>query len=131
MSSAASGVVTIPCGPTVEDALRRLTGLLEGKQLTVFAVVDHSGEAAKAGLTMPDTKLVIFGSPAAGTDVMVAAPLVALDLPLKLLLWDDGAGGVFVSYNTPEYLADRYGLAEEHTARLRPIVAIAEAVASP
>jgi uncharacterized protein (DUF302 family) len=103
------------------------------KGLKVFAVVDHSGEAAQAGMPMPDTKLVIFGSPAAGTALMLAAPLVALDLPLKVLVWEDpdGGGRAHVSYNSPEYLAARYGLSDDLTARIAAIETLTDAVVAP
>jgi uncharacterized protein (DUF302 family) len=94
----------------------------------LFTVIDHSGEANRAGLTMPDTKLVLFGSPTAGTPVMVADPLAALDLPLKLLIWEDSAGSVSVSYNSPSYLAERHHLSDEMRARFEPIEAISDAV---
>ena len=75
-------------------------------------MIDHSGEAAKVGMTMPPTKLLIFGSPKAGTPLMLAAPSVAIDLPLKILVWEDGQGKVWISYNSPEYLKERHGLPE-------------------
>ena len=84
--------------------------VLRARGLTILALVDHSGEAARVGLTMRPTKLLIFGSPSAGTPLMVAAPLLALDLPLKALIWQDGAGHVLVSYNATTYLAARYRL---------------------
>ena len=94
----------------------------------IFAVIDHSGEAKRAGLTMPDTKLVIFGSPTAGTPVMVVAPLAALDLPLKLLVWEDSSESVWVSYNSPSFLAKRHRLSDEMRERLEPIEAMSDAV---
>jgi uncharacterized protein (DUF302 family) len=109
----------------------RLVQLIADKGLKLFAVIDHSGEARKAGLEMPDTKLVIFGSPAAGTPVMVAAPLAAIDLPLKVLVWADTAGAVSVSYNSPAYVAMRYHLTDELRSRLEGIEIITDAVASP
>jgi uncharacterized protein (DUF302 family) len=121
-------VVTKPCPRSVAEAVDRLGQLVEEKGLVLFAVIDHSGEASRAGLEMNDTKLVIFGSPMAGTPVMVAAPLAALDLPLKLLVWEDDDGAVWVSYNSPEYLAERHDLNEELRARLRPMDAISDAV---
>ena len=89
----------------VPATLERLQAVVEETGLMVFALVDHSGEAARAGLSMPDTKLLIFGSPAGGTPIMQAAPLAALDLPLKVLVWENPAGGSFVSYVDPAYLA--------------------------
>ena len=80
--------------------------------MTLFALVDHSGEAAKAGIEMRPTKLLIFGNPAGGTPVMLAAPSIAIDLPLKILVWEDGEGAVWLSWNSPEYLRDRHGVPE-------------------
>lgn len=95
------------------------------------ALVDHSGQAAKAGLAMPDTKLLIFGSPAGGTPVMLAAPLAALDLPLKVLVWENPAGGSFVSYLDPAYLGERHHLTDDLTARIAGINAITDAAVAP
>ena len=125
-----SGVVTLACAVGVDQALRRAVGELEARGLEVFAVVDHSGEAAEVGLTMPDTKLMIFGSPRAGTPLMLEHPLLALDLPLKLLIWEADDARVFVSYNDPGYLANRYQLSEPETAVLRGVEVIACVVVS-
>ena len=122
------GIVTKACPYSVPDAVSRLTELLERRGLTLFSVIDHSGEAHKVGLQMPDTKLVVFGSPAAGTPVMLAAPLAALDLPLKLLIWADSEGAVSVSYTSPTYLASRHHLTDALRSRLEPIDAISDAV---
>jgi uncharacterized protein (DUF302 family) len=94
--------------------------------LKVFGVIDHSGEAKAIGLELRDTKVVIFGSPAAGTPVMLAAPTAALDLPLKVLVWDD-EGQTKVSYTAPATLAARYGLSEELASRLAGIDALSDA----
>ena len=118
------GVTTKASPRGVDETVRRLIGLLDDRDLTVFSVVDHSGEAKSVGLQMPDTKLVIFGSPAAGTPVMVASPLAALDLPLKVLVWADGGGATNVSYNAPAYLAARHHLTDELRGRLDAIDAI-------
>ena len=123
----AEGVVTKACSRSVAETVERLQRLIDEKALVLFAVIDHSGEAIRAGLEMPDTKLVIFGSPVAGTPVMVAEPLAALDLPLKLLVWEDGDGAVWVSYNSPAYLAERHHLGEDLRARFEPIDAISDA----
>jgi uncharacterized protein (DUF302 family) len=122
------GVVTKASSRSVAETVERLRRLIDEKGLVLFAVIDHSGAAIGAGLEMPDTKLVIFGSPVAGTPVMVAAPLAALDLPLKLLVWQDGYGAVWVSYNSPAYLAERHQLGDDLRARLEPINAISDAV---
>jgi uncharacterized protein (DUF302 family) len=126
--SASVGIVTKPSPRSVAETVGRLQRLIEEKGLMLFAVIDHSGEANRVGLTMPDTRLVIFGSPAAGTPVMVAAPLAALDLPLKLLVSEDTAGSVSVSYNSPSWLAERHHLSEEMAAHLEQIETISDAV---
>ena len=130
-AAATEGIVTKPSPRSVDATVARLDHILEQKGLMRFALVDHSGEAAKVGLEMPDTKLVIFGSPAAGTPVMVAAPLAAIDLPLKILVWADAAGTVSVSCNSAAYLAGRHHLDDALRARLEPIEAISEALVAP
>src|SRR6266702_3998737 len=107
---AGEGIITKRSPRSVDATLERLRSLLESKDIALFALVDHSGEAERVGQRMLNTKLVIFGSPAAGTPLMVASPLSALDLPLKILLWEDDSGATFVSYNSPAYLASRHGL---------------------
>jgi uncharacterized protein (DUF302 family) len=99
---------------------------LQAKGVTLFALVDHSGEAEKAGMKMPNTKLLIFGSPKAGTPLMIASPSVAIDLPLKILIVEDGDGKVWVSYNDPIYLKDRHNLPEN----LLQNIAVVEALAA-
>ncbi|HUD14345.1 MAG TPA: DUF302 domain-containing protein [Terracidiphilus sp.] len=108
-----AGIVDVPSNHSVEQTVERLKGILNAKGVTVFALVDHSGEAEKAGMKMPDTKLLIFGSPKAGTPVMLAAPSIAIDLPLKVLVWEDSSGNVFVSYNSPAYLQKRHNVPDE------------------
>jgi uncharacterized protein (DUF302 family) len=125
------GIVTKPSPRSVGDTLARLIRLIEDRDLTLFTVIDHSGEAEKAGLEMPDTKLVVFGSPAAGTPVMLAVPLAALDLPLKVLVWADAHGAVSISYNSPAYLASRHHLGDELRSRLEAIEALSEAAVKP
>jgi uncharacterized protein (DUF302 family) len=125
------GIITKASPHSVGDTLARLERLLKAKNLTLFAVVDHSGEAERVGQHLPDTKLVIFGSPAAGTPVMVASPLSALDLPLKILIQEDDQGAASVSYNAPAYLAARYHLTDELTARVAAVGDIADAVTAP
>jgi uncharacterized protein (DUF302 family) len=127
----ADGIVTKASPRSVGETVSRLTGLIRARGLMLFSVVDHSGEAEKAGLHMPDTKLVLFGSPAAGTPVMLAAPSAAIDLPLKILVAADDGGGVSVSYNTGGYLASRHHLTEELCSRLDVIEAISDALVSP
>ena len=130
-SQSTEGVVTKPCPRPVDETVSRLTRLVQDKGLVLFSVIDHSGEARKAGLQMPDTKLVIFGSPATGTPVMLAAPLAALDLPLKILVWADASGAASVSYSSPAYLAATHHLTDELRARLEGIEAISDAAVAP
>ena len=103
------GIVTLASHHTVDDTVAKLTAILQAKGVALFALVDHSGEAQKVGLTMPPTKLLIFGSPKAGTPLMLAAPTTAIDLPLKILVSEDTQGKVWISYNSPEYLQQRHG----------------------
>ena len=117
----AAGVITKPSKFTTADTLIRLEKVIHSKGLTVFAVVDHSGEAAKIGLKMQDAKLIIFGSPKAGTPLMIASPLLALDLPLKALVWKDNSEHVWVSYNSVSYIANRYNLPSELTKNIAGI----------
>ena len=123
------GVVTKLGERSVADTLAALSRLLAEQGMKVFAVIDHSGEASAVGLELRETKLVIFGSPQAGTPVMQAAPLAALDLPLKVLVWADG-DQTKVSYTAPSALAARYGLADELAARLAGIDALTDAIVS-
>jgi uncharacterized protein (DUF302 family) len=113
---------------SVADTLTRLLAVAAARELKVFAIIDHSGEAENVGLSLRDTKLVIFGSPAAGTPVMQSAPLAALDLPLKVLVWASDDYQTKLSYTAPGALARRYGLSVEHTARLAGIDALTTAV---
>jgi uncharacterized protein (DUF302 family)/uncharacterized membrane protein YidH (DUF202 family) len=107
------GIISNASHHSVDETVERLRNILESKGVTVFALVDHSGEAAKAGMTMRPTKLLIFGSPKAGTPLMVAAPSTAIDLPLKILVWEDGEGKIWLSYNSSEYLQERHGFPRE------------------
>ena len=121
-------IVTKPSRGTVEETVERLEGEIARRGLKLFTVIDHSGEADAAGLTLRDTKVVVFGSPVAGTPVMEAVPLAALDLPLKVLVWDD-SGETKLAYLAPAELAERYGLDKELAARLAGIEPIAAAAA--
>jgi uncharacterized protein (DUF302 family) len=105
-----NGIVNKPSKHSVDDTLGKLQNILEAKGIAVFALIDHSGEAAKVGMKMGSTKLLIFGNPKGGTPLMLAAPSIAIDLPLKILIWQDDQEKVWVSYNTTEYLAERHGL---------------------
>jgi uncharacterized protein (DUF302 family) len=123
----AAGVTTKLSPKSVEETVSHLLALVASKGMKVFAVIDHSGEAAKIGLELRDTKVVIFGSPQAGTPVMQSTPLAALDLPLKVLVWAD-AGRTKVSYPTPAALAARYRISDEQAVRLAGIDALTDAV---
>ena len=109
----AEGVSQVPSSHTVDQTLQKLQAAFASHGLQVFALVDHSGEAAKVGMKMRPTKLLIFGSPKAGTPLMIAAPSLAIDLPLKALVWEDENGKVWVSYNSPEYLKKRHNIPED------------------
>jgi uncharacterized protein (DUF302 family) len=124
-----NGIITLPSRHSVDETVAKLETLLRAKGLTVFALVDHSGEAAKVGLTMPPTKLVIFGNPKAGTLLMLAAPSVAIDLPLKILVSQDSQGKVWVSYNSPAYLKERHGVPDNLVSNIAGIEALARAAA--
>jgi uncharacterized protein (DUF302 family) len=123
------GLIDTPSNHSVDKTVEKLKGILQAKNITLFALVDHSGEAAKAGMKMCPTKLLIFGSPKGGTPVMLAAPSIAIDLPLKILIWEDGQGKVWVTYNSPAYLQERHGLPAKLLPNISVIEALAKAVA--
>src|SRR5271166_1867787 len=123
----ASGVIDVSSRYTVPDTLARLESILKEKGITVFALIDHSGEAEKAGLKMRPTQLLIFGSPKGGTPLMMAAPRLAIDLPLKALAWQDEQGRVWLSYNEPEYLQKRHGFPVELLKNIAGIGALIQA----
>jgi uncharacterized protein (DUF302 family) len=107
------GIVTIPSNHSVDGTVEKLKGILQAKGINLFALVDHSGEAERVGMKMLPTRLMIFGSPRGGTPVMLAAPSIAIDLPLKILIWEDLDGKVWVSYNSTAYLQERHGVPQE------------------
>ena len=109
-TAANNGIVNLASNHSVDQTVEKLTSILQAKGVTLFALVNHSGEAEKVGMKMRPTKLLIFGSPKAGTPLMQAAPSIAIDLPLKVLVWEDADGKVWLSYNSPEYLEQRHGL---------------------
>jgi uncharacterized protein (DUF302 family) len=119
------GLIDIPSSHSVDETVIKLEGILQAKGITLFALVDHSGEAAKAGMKMRPTKLLIFGNPKAGTPVMLAAPSSAIDLPLKILVWEDDQGKVWITYNSPSYLQERHNL----RSQLLPNIAVIETLA--
>jgi uncharacterized protein (DUF302 family) len=129
-SAEAEGVITKLSPRSVAETVSRLLALVADKGMKVFAVIDHSGEARQRGLDLRETKVVIFGSPEAGTPVMVAAPLAALDLPLKVLIWADGSQ-TRVSYTAPAALAARYGLGDELAHRLAGIEVVTDVLVQP
>ncbi len=108
--SKGNGTIDTHSDHSVDQTVEKLKGILQAKGVTLFVLIDHSGEAEKVGLKMPPTKLLIFGSPKAGTPLMLAAPSIAIDLPLKILIWEDVHGKVWVTYNSPAYLQERHGL---------------------
>jgi len=123
------GIVNIRSRYSAAETVERLRSLLESKGVTLFALVDHSGEAEKVGMAMRPTKLLIFGSPKAGTPVMLAAPTSAIDLPLKVLIWENDNGEVLVSYNSPEYLEQRHNIPHELAQNLAAVKLLAEKAA--
>jgi uncharacterized protein (DUF302 family) len=125
----ANGIVSLPCHQSVDVTVDKLKTILQAKSVQLFALVDHSGEAEKAGMRMPNTKLLIFGNPAGGTPAMLASPTLALDLPLKILVWEDARGQVWVSFNSVEYLRERHNVPAELMARLNLISELAAKIA--
>jgi len=126
LNMSASGIVDIASHHSVDVTVEKVRTILQAKGVTLFALVDHSAEAEKAGMKMRPTKLLIFGNPKAGTPVMVAAPSIAIDLPLKILVWEDEAGKVWISYNSADYLRGRHNV----PAELMQNIAAAEGIAA-
>jgi uncharacterized protein (DUF302 family)/uncharacterized membrane protein YidH (DUF202 family) len=122
---AENGIINKLSNHSVDETVEKLQGILQAKGVTLFALVDHSGEAEKVGMKMRPTKLLIFGSPKAGTPLMLAAPSSAIDLPLKILVWEDGQSKVWISYNSPQYLQKRHGLPEELMANIAVVETLA------
>lgn len=118
---AADGVASRPSAYSVVETVGRLEAVLQSRNITVFAKIDHAAEAAKVGLTMPPAQLLIFGNPRAGTPLMLATPIIGLDLPLKVLIWQDPAGKVSVSFNSSDFLRQRYGLNDEQAKPLSAV----------
>jgi uncharacterized protein (DUF302 family) len=119
------GIIGIPSNHSVDQTVERLTRILEAKGVTLFAFIDHSGEAENIGMKMPPTKLLIFGSPEAGTPILLAVPSIALDLPLKILIREDDDGKVWISYNSAEYLQERHGVPQQLVQNLAVVEALA------
>jgi uncharacterized protein (DUF302 family) len=125
-----NGIVDRPSNHSVEQTVAKLQNILQGKGITLFALVDHSGEAEKVGLKLRATKLLIFGNPKGGTPLMEAAPTTAIDLPLKVLVWEDDEGKVWVSYNSPAYLQARHGFPPDLIQNIAVVEALAAAAAA-
>ena len=126
MANQAEGIVDLPTHSSVDETVARLQSMLQEKGVQIFALIDHSREAKRAGFEMRPTKLLIFGNPKAGTPLMLAAPSIAIDLPLKLLVWEDASGQVWISYNTPEYLQKRHALPQNLAAALGAVEVLAK-----
>jgi uncharacterized protein (DUF302 family) len=122
-----TGIITKPSLHSVDETVAELTGILHTKRSTLFALVDHSGEATKVGMSMPPTKLLIFGDPKTGTPLMLAAPTIAIDLPLKILVWQDAQGKVWLSYTSATYLQERHGVALQLLQNIGVVDALAAA----
>jgi uncharacterized protein (DUF302 family) len=128
-TAAEHGIVNLPSHRSVDQTVERLKEILRAQGVNLFVLVDHSGEAEKVGLKMPPTKLLIFGSPKAGTPLMQAAPSIAIDLPLKILVWEDAQKTVWVSYNSPAYLQQRHDFAPELLQNIAVVEALAAKIA--
>ncbi len=122
---AANGIISKPSNRSVDQTVEKIESILQARGVTLFAVIDHSREAARAGFGMRPTRLLIFGSPKAGTPVMLAAPSIAIDLPLKILVWEDDRGQTWLSYNSQAYLQQRHHVPEA----LVENIAVADALA--
>jgi uncharacterized protein (DUF302 family)/uncharacterized membrane protein YidH (DUF202 family) len=124
-----NGIVEVASNHSVDQTVEKIKGILQAKGVMLFALVDHSGEAAKVGMTMRPTKLLIFGIPKAGTPLMQAAPSIAIDLPLKILVAEDDKGKVWISYNSPEYLEKRHNLPADLLQNIAVVKTLAEKAA--
>lgn len=122
--TANNGIISKPTRHSVNETVDKLKTILREKNVALFALVDHSGEAAKVGMKMPNTKLLIFGNPKGGTPLMLAAPSIAIDLPLKILVSEDQNGNVSLSYNSPAYLGDRHGLSADLLQNIEVVEAL-------
>lgn len=123
------GIIDRLSNHSVDKTVNRLKGILQAKGVTLFAVIDHSGEAEKVGMQMRPTKLLIFGSPKAGTPLMLATPSIAIDLPLKIVVWEDSQGKVWISYNSPEYLKERHGVPQDLLQNIAVVKVLADKAA--
>jgi uncharacterized protein (DUF302 family) len=128
-TTADNGIVNLSSNHSVDQTVENLKQILQAKGVSLFALVDHSGEAEKVGLQMRPTKLLIFGNPKAGTPLMQAAPSIAIDLPLKILIWEDAQGKVWVSYNSPVYLQQRHNLPPDLLQNIAVVETLATKIA--
>jgi len=128
-TAAGNGIVELLSNHSVDETVAKLKQILQAKGVTLFAVVDHSGEAEKVGMKMPATKLLVFGSPKAGTPLMLAAPSIAIDLPLKILVAEGADGRTRISYNSPDYLKERHGLPSEMLQNIAVVSSLATSAA--
>ena len=124
-----NGIVDIPAKHSVDETVAKLKAILQAKGIMLFALVDHSGEAEKVGMKMPNTKLLIFGNPKAGTPLMLATPSTAIDLPLKILVWEDKGSKTWVSYNSAEYLQQRHGFPVDLVQNIAAVEVLAQKAA--
>ena len=120
------GIIQIPSNHSVDRTVETLQQILRARRITLFSIIDHSGEAEKIGLEMRPTKLLIFGNPQAGTPLMIATPTSAIDLPLKILVSEDARGQVWMSFNSPEYLESRHGFPPELVANIALVETLVE-----
>jgi uncharacterized protein (DUF302 family) len=130
MTAESNGLISIASSHSVDETVAKIEAILHEKQVKLFAVIDHSGEAKSAGLEMHPTKVVIFGNPRGGTPLMVAAPSTAIDLPLKLLIWEGADGKVWITYNSAQYLQERHQFPKDLMANIAIIEGIAAKAAS-
>ena len=128
-STTDNGIIDTPSNHSVDETVEKLKSILRDKGTNLFALIDHSGEAEKAGMKMPPTKLLVFGNPKGGTPVMLAAPSIAIDLPLKVLVWEDSRGKTWLSYNSPEYLKKRHGVPDDLVKNITVVGALVQKVA--
>ena len=129
MESADNGIVNKSSSHSVDQTVEKLKGILRTKSIILFALIDHSGEAEKARIKMRPTKLLTFGNPKAGTPLMLAAPSSAIDLPLKILVWEDAESKVWISYNSTQYLQRRHGLPKDLLQNIAVVENLAAAAA--
>ncbi len=122
-----SGITAKPSKYSVAETMDRLEKIAKAKGITIFARIDHSNEAEKAGLKMRPTQLLLLGNPKAGTPVMIATPSTAIDLPLKALAWEDASGKVWLGFNSGEYLKQRHGIPDDLVKNVGAIAGLVDA----